>query len=574
MKAGAQNRSRRSPRNGDARLCSHPAGTVLRRRKGRLRSGLLRAMLLLFGWMELSLIDMAAQQANGGTASTISLSGVVVDAKNEPVGDAVVKLRGKSVAEGSTRTGKDGIFKFVALRRETYTLTAQAAGAQSGPVTADLHGSNPASVRLVLTPGETPSSTQALEFSDRPDFTIAGITDWTAVGGHGSDVTLRTSEEVTRETVSLTDKSKGTGSLDATAASRRDRQETDLVRTLAADPRSYAANHALGQFYLGSGQFAKSIKPLETAATLHGDAPEDEYTVALALQGTNDLAQAEQHVTQAMARGDAAKYHLLAGELDESLGNPLDAVEQDQRATQLDPSEGNYFAWGSELLLHRAVWQAAEVFSRGSQLHPTSQRLKTGWGAALFAGARYAEAARHLCEASDLDPANRDSYLVMGKVMLVSSTPLSCIEQRLDRFLGANASDADANYLDAMRWLKTGNHADAEHATELLRRAVALRPDFAAACLQLGGLASARRENAEAAEFYKQAIRADPGEAEAYYRLSVLYDRSGNTAAAQHEMQIHERLAKTQADAVEQQRREVKQFVVTLPGAIPDSSTP
>ena len=543
-------------------------------RKGRLHSQLITAILLLFGWMELSLSDVAAQQDTGGLASTISLSGVVVNAKNEPVGDALVKLRGKSVAESSARTGKDGIFKFVALRREMYTLTAQAAGAQSGPVTADLHGPNPASVRLVLTPAPTPSSTQALEFSDRPDFTIAGITDWTAVGGHGSDVTLRTSEEVTRETVSLTDKSKGTGSLDATVASQRARQEADLVAAHAADPGSYAANHALGEFYLASRQFAKAVAPLQTAATLHRDAPEDEYTVALALQGINDFAQAGQHVTQAMARGDAAKYHLLAGELDEKLGNPLDAVEQDQRATQLDPSEGNYFAWGSELLLHRAVWQAAEVFSKGSQLHPTSQRLKTGWGAALLAGARYDEAARQLCEASDLDPANRDSYLVMGKVMLVSSAPLSCIEQRLDRFLRANASDADANYLDAMRWLKTGESTDTEHATELLRRAVALRSDFAAAYLQLGVLASARHENAQAAEFYKQAIRVDPENAEAHYRLSVLYDRAGDTAAAQREMQIHEQLAKTQAEAVEQQRREVKQFVVTLSGTPPAPTTP
>ena len=39
-----------------------------------------------------------------------------------------------------------------------------------------------------------------MEFADKPDFTIAGVTDWTAVGGHGSDSTLRTSEDLARET--------------------------------------------------------------------------------------------------------------------------------------------------------------------------------------------------------------------------------------------------------------------------------------------------------------------------------------------------------------------------------------
>ncbi len=40
---------------------------------------------------------------------------------------------------------------------------------------------------------------QGMEFADKPDFAVAGVTDWTAVGGHGSDSSLRTSEALTRE---------------------------------------------------------------------------------------------------------------------------------------------------------------------------------------------------------------------------------------------------------------------------------------------------------------------------------------------------------------------------------------
>ena len=42
-----------------------------------------------------------------------------------------------------------------------------------------------------------------MEFADKPNFTVAGVTDWTAVGGHGSDATLRTSEALARETTTL-----------------------------------------------------------------------------------------------------------------------------------------------------------------------------------------------------------------------------------------------------------------------------------------------------------------------------------------------------------------------------------
>ena len=37
-----------------------------------------------------------------------------------------------------------------------------------------------------------------IEFADDPNFAVAGVTDWTAVGGHGSDAVLRTSEDLTQ----------------------------------------------------------------------------------------------------------------------------------------------------------------------------------------------------------------------------------------------------------------------------------------------------------------------------------------------------------------------------------------
>ena len=58
------------------------------------------------------------------------------------------------------------------------------------------------------------------------------------------------------------------------------------------------------------------------------------------------------------------------GELDEKKGDPLAAVHEFEQAVRQDPSEENYFAWGSELLLHRAVWQAAEVFRNGTKAYP------------------------------------------------------------------------------------------------------------------------------------------------------------------------------------------------------------
>ncbi len=48
-----------------------------------------------------------------------------------------------------------------------------------------------------------PNSTNGIEFSDEPSFTVAGVTDRSNLGLHGSDTTARTSDSLARETARL-----------------------------------------------------------------------------------------------------------------------------------------------------------------------------------------------------------------------------------------------------------------------------------------------------------------------------------------------------------------------------------
>src|SRR3984885_11303042 len=104
-----------------------------------------------------------------------------------------------------------------------------------------------------------PDSTQAMEFADQPNFAIAGVTDWTAVGGHGSDSTLRTSEALASETLTL----KSVGPEHSAAGG--DASEANLRAALAGAPGSFEANHRLGEFYLQAGNYHESV-PLLLAA--------------------------------------------------------------------------------------------------------------------------------------------------------------------------------------------------------------------------------------------------------------------------------------------------------------------
>jgi tetratricopeptide (TPR) repeat protein len=99
-----------------------------------------------------------------------------------------------------------------------------------------------------------------------------------------------------------------------------------------------------------------------------------------------------------------------------------------------------------------------------------------------------------------------------------------------------------------------------------LTKAVTIDPKCADAYLQLGILASSRRNLDKAIGYYTKAIGADPELDEAHYRLGVAYDRTGQPDKAKLEFQLHDEIKKREADEIERQRREVKQFLVVAPG--------
>jgi tetratricopeptide (TPR) repeat protein len=384
------------------------------------------------------------------------------------------------------------VFAFSALPVGNYRLSAQKAELRTRSATVQMGSSGDEKhVNLVLENAQ--SSIQAMEFADKPNFTVAGVTDWTAVGGHGSDATLRTSEALARETLTL--KPDGSG-----------RTPTDV-----------------------------SANKMDRSVQQHD-----------------------------------ADLHRLLGEIDEKTGDPLAAVHEDEQAVRLDPSEQNYFAWGSELLLHRAVWQAADVFRNGSKAHPRSARMLTALGTALFAAALYDQAAASLCAASDLNPSDPEPYSFMGRIEMASPKPLACIEPRLARFVQAQPENSLGNYFYAMAlWKQQEQPLDpkAEHQVEtLLTKAVAIDPKCSDAYLQLGILYFSQHQPEKAIEFYTKAIQSDPQLGEAHYRLGVAYDRIGSPEKAKQEFQLHDEIERQQAAAVERQRREVKQFLVVLEG--------
>jgi len=525
---------------------------------------------------------VGAQQTHPQYGGEVTIKGNVVNSAGKSVGDASVWLEQEGTLKRvETKTNAAGAFAFTTLAPGRYLLSAEKSGRKSrGPVVLALAQGDRKDVDVILevppdsrsdSTARSQSPTQTMEFSDKPNFAIAGVTDWTAVGGHGSDSALRTSEDLARATLTLKpDRSNSLGPALPNDPNKENEFESKLRATLAAAPGSFDGNHQLGEFYLRTGRYQDSIPLLQAAYQIDPAVDDNTYDLALAYKEAGDFSRALEYVKKLQTHKDSADLHHLAGELDEKLGDPLAAVQEDELAVRLDPSEQNYFAWGSELLQHRAVWQAVEVFRSGAKLYPKSPRMLAALGASLFGAALYDESALRLCDASDLNPTEPEPYIFMGKIEREAPAPLPCLEQKLARFLQKQPDSPLANYLYAMAvWKRQEQRADPlalPQVEMLLTKAVKIDPKCVEAYLQLGILYSSQHNYEKAIGFYAKAIEVDPQLGEAHYRLGVAYDRTGEPKKAKREFALHDEIEKQKAAAVERQRREIKQFLVVLQG--------
>jgi tetratricopeptide (TPR) repeat protein len=242
-------------------------------------------------------------------------------------------------------------------------------------------------------------------------------------------------------------------------------------------------------------------------------------------------------------------------------GQPLQAVEQLQRAAEANPSEPNLFDWGTELLAHRAPEAAAQVFGKGVRLFPGSTRMLLGLASAQYSAGAYEQSAEAFFKATDLNPADVTPYLFLAEVQRREITDLPGYEDRMARFAKLHPENASANYDYAVAlW----NRHDAARAVELLERTEALDPHFARADLQLGIVYAAEQKYDQAIDQLRKAEAADPNLEETHYRLAEAYRVTGKRTEAAEELARYTQLSQQSAEQRERQRRQLQQFVVLL----------
>jgi tetratricopeptide (TPR) repeat protein len=186
------------------------------------------------GWRRASSLLLLAQASAAQSDITV-LTGHVLNAKHSPVASAKVTVQqnGKDVVSGLSNS--DGVYRFN-LPAGSYTIKARIDALTASQSTAAV-ANKVITVDLLLLP-----NSEQPEFSDEPQFTVAGVTDNTYRGGHGSDTVLRSTEALAKATASL---SNSTADADA-------------------EP-----HHAKAELAESSGHPLEAVKEFQTAAEIN-----------------------------------------------------------------------------------------------------------------------------------------------------------------------------------------------------------------------------------------------------------------------------------------------------------------
>ncbi len=336
-------------------------------------------------------------------------------------------------------------------------------------------------------------------------------------------------------------------------------------KAVELEPQNFDANHNLGEFYVRSGKIAEAVPLLQKAQGIDPSAYDNGYDLSLAYLLTEHLDDARQLMLELLKHQNTAELHNLLGQVEEKKGDYVVAANEFEAAAHMDPSESNLFDWGSELLLHRTLDPAIEIFQHAAERYPDSSRLAIALGMALYSRGNYDDAVKSLLKAADLNPTDPRCYPFLSRAYDSSPSQADEVIQRFRRFSELQPRNARALYYYAMSLWK-GKRAqdpglDLQQIESLLKQSIALDSTLADAHLQLGNLYSDQTKFADSIPEYRRALELNSDLADAHYRLGQAYVRSGEKDLAQKEFEVYQRLRAEHLADLDKQRAEVRQFV-------------
>ena len=307
-----------------------------------------------------------------------------------------------------------------------------------------------------------------------------------------------------------------------------------LQEILSLDPKNLNAQGNLGVLLYFQGNYAAAIPHMRTALQLQDNLWRIQALLGMAEKRTGDPKEAQKDLERAFSNLDDKKIQIEAG---------LELIELDTASVQLDkalaiairlqelaPQNPRVLLVTYEIsrqMMDQSLLSMMMTSPESAEMHMMMAGELGRQGDHTNSIAQYREALR-------LNPTLPGAHFELAEQLRTSS----------DAALNAQAeaeykAAIQINEYDAISWRQLGGimtvKGDFKTAAEDYKRALALQPKDSEAKTGLAiALLSTNRTN-DAISLLESAIKDDPTNLVAHYRLSVLYRRIGRTAEAQRE---------------------------------------
>ena len=254
------------------------------------------------------------------------------------------------------------------------------------------------------------------------------------------------------------------------------------------------------------------------------------YNLA-ALQDKRSASKTALETLQPLLDAQDGAAMTLAAALHERAGETPAAVELLRKAIAANPNEPqNYVDFATVSLDHNSPRAGLAMLNVGLQQLPKAAALYTARGVLLMQVGDIAGGERDFAEANRLDPKQSFGREAQG-IAAIQQHDLPKALQQVKSSLLLTPGNAYLNYM-AAQILKVGAPSGTPQAAECLtyaRKAVSLDPKLTGAWDIIAGQEFSAGNLAQAAEAAQAALRTDPADQEAVFRLMMVARRNGNS---------------------------------------------
>lgn len=313
------------------------------------------------------------------------------------------------------------------------------------------------------------------------------------------------------------------------------------------DPNLAEAHANLGGVYYIQHKYPQASAEFESALKLKPELVKAEDLLGLSEARSGHLDRALPLLEKTFGRHEKNEFRREAGIL---LVDLFKAVLQPERARQtLDTLRRDYPANQEVLYVAYRTYSEMAGKALADLVHaaPDSAHLHQVAGELLDSEGDFPHAVEQYQKALEKDPSLPGVHRALGVALMNSSQDDATIEKARNEFereLGINPDDAPSEYqLGEIFWRKH----DAEQAVKHYSRAAKLRPNFVDALVALGKVWTFHDRAQEAANVLREAVKIDPGNEVAHYRLAQAYHKLGQKPESERELAEFRKLREASA---------------------------